>query len=160
MNSTTSSLRSSCSCCAIGASLHVLCGNVSCHAAVRNVDPVRSVISAGLSHANITSYARLHNKYSKTACVGQCYFPIDTRLWNCDTRRSRRAESNMVFSGTQPIERVTKDRAPMKVNVLALIRLTRRHRVYFILLCGQTTSRAQLGLCTLSSEAKLTTGVN
>lgn len=74
MNSTTSSLRSSCSCCAIGASLHVLCGNVSCHAAVRNVDPVRSVMSAGLSHANITSYASLQNKYSKTACVGQVLF--------------------------------------------------------------------------------------
>ena len=55
----------------------------------------------------------------KLHVLDKWYFPIDMRLWNCDTRRSPQAENNMIFSGTQPIERVTKDRAPMKVNVIA-----------------------------------------
>lgn len=34
----------------------------------------------------------------KLHVLAKCYFPIDMRLWNCDTRRSPQAENNMIFS--------------------------------------------------------------
>lgn len=150
MNSTTSSLRRSCSCCAIG-------GHPMFCVGMYRVMPLFGMSTLSVLSSQLVCHTQIllpmqvcRINTLKLHVLDKCYFPIDMRLWNCDTRRSPQAENNMIFSGTQPIERVTKDRAPMKVNVLALTRLTRRHRVYFILLCGQTASRAQLGLCALS----------